>query len=383
MTELTQPDKCTKTLKRPRLMYLITCAVHGGAQAHVLDLVRGFRDEFEVSVATGEEGFLTEACRAESVPTHIIPHLLRDIRPYSDTRALIETLRLLKRERPDLIHAHTWKAGFVGRLAARLIDVPSIYTVHMWHFEPSMPRTWRVFGSGLERAASRWSARTINVSISGSEFARRRRITEPSRMITVHNGIADVPRKVARRDNPVPTVAMVARFSPFKDHETMIRAFANLNVPAHLKLIGDGPTRASTEQLAMELGLRDRVEFMGDRADVEQLLHRADVFALATKNENLPISILEAMRASLPVIASDVGGIPEVVLHGKTGFLVPPRSESHLTEVLSDLIVNKELRIRMGLAGRARYETFFSLGGMVERTREVYRDVLAEARSSH
>ena len=131
----------------------------------------------------------------------------------------------------------------------------------------------------------------------------------------------DSPERVLPGRNIVPVVVMVARFSSFKDHVTIVRAFAELNIPARLQLVGDGPTRSATERLVADLGIRDRVEFPGDRDDIAQLLCRADIFVLASKLDNLPISILEAMRAGLPVIASDVGGISELVIHGETGCL--------------------------------------------------------------
>lgn len=361
-------------------MYIITRAEHGGAQSHVLDLVRGFRNEFDISVAVGEEGFLAEACRAESIPVHLIPHLEREIRLWSDSRAFFETLRLIRKERPDLVHAHTWKAGFVGRMAARLCGIPSIYTVHMWHFGPELPSTWRMFGPGLERVASRWSERTITVSHSASAVGRRYRITDPARMVAIHNGIEDSPERVRPGANPVPVVAMVARFTEFKDHETLVRAFAELKLPARLQLIGDGPTRKPTERLVAELGIPDRVEFPGDRDDVARLLCQADLFVLASKLDNLPISILEAMRAGLPVIASEVGGISELVIHGETGLLVPPFSIPSMVAALTELLADKRKRIHFGRSGRKRYETLFSLDQMIGRTRAVYAEVLGEAR---
>lgn len=264
-------------------------------------------------------------------------------------------------------------------MAARLRGIPSIYTVHMWHFGPELPHSWRVFGPGLERTAARWSRRTITVSRSGSEVGQRYRIGSPSRMVAIHNGIGDSPRRVRHGENRIPVVVMVARFTSLKDHETIVRAFAELKVPARLQLIGDGPTRAATEHLAAGLGIADRVEFPGDRDDVSRLLSRADVFVLASKLDNLPISILEAMRAGLPVIASNVGGISELVVHGETGLLVPPFAVTPMVQALSELLVDPGRRARLGWCGRRRYEKNFSLSQMIERTRAVYIDVLDEA----
>lgn len=363
---------------RKRLLYIVTRAEHGGAQSHVLDLLRNFRREFDVAVAVGEEGFLTEACRAESIPVHLIPHLEREIRPWSDVRAFFEMLRLIREEKPDLIHTHTWKAGLIGRMAARVCRIPSIYTVHMWHFGPEAPRAWRIVGPVLERLAAAWGQRTITVSHAGSALGRQYRIAHPSRIVTVHNGIVDSPERVRPGRNNIPVAIMVARFTAFKDHETILRAFAGLKFPARLQLVGGGPTLPATERLVDELGIRDRVEFTGDRDDVAQLLSHADLFVLASKTENLPISILEAMRAGLPVIASNVGGVSELVVHGETGLLTPPSSILPLTQALADLLGDKDKRVRFGRAGRARYEALFSLDRMIDRTRAVYSEVLRD-----
>jgi glycosyltransferase involved in cell wall biosynthesis len=141
-------------------------------------------------------------------------------------------------------------------------------------------------------------------------------------------------------------------------------------------LIGDGPTRPATERLVAKLGIGDRVDFLGDRNDVEQLLSRSNIFVLASIVDSLPISILEAMRAGLPVIASDVGGISELVKHGETGLLVPPRCVGAMTRALSELLADKSLRVRLGTAGRTCYEERFSLRKMIGCTREAYAEVL-------
>jgi glycosyltransferase involved in cell wall biosynthesis len=366
-------------LRKPRLMYMITRAEHGGAQSHLLDLLNAFRKDFELSVAIGEEGFLTQACRAQSVRVHVIPHLRRDVKPWSDTKALFSIFSLIGREQPDLIHTHTWKAGLLGRLAARLRGIPCIYTVHMWHFGPQTPRIWRIFGPGMERAAARWSERTITVSQWGADIGSRFRIAEPSRVVVIRTGIADTPERARLDPTASSLVVMVARFSSFKDHEVLVRAFAQVEPSARLLLVGDGPTRLATEQLVAALGIGHRVEFAGDRNDVAKLLSQADIFVLATKFDHFPVSILEAMRAGLPVIASKVGGIPELVAHGDTGLLVEPQSILEMTSALGRLIDSKSLRASMGRAGRIRYETYFSLRQMIDRTRMVYADTLRES----
>jgi glycosyltransferase involved in cell wall biosynthesis len=367
-----------ENLSRPRILYMITRAERGGAQSHVLEVAQAMVEHFDVHVATGEEGFLTEACRELSIPVHIIPHLQRDINPFVDVRAWLETTRVFRDVRPDLIHAHTWKSGFIGRSAAMVCGIPSIYTVHMWPFGPALPFSWQVVGPFMERLAARWSRRLITVSKSAAEMGSKYRIAPPARIIAIENGIHDCPGRAQLDRHAVPIVAMVARFTGLKDHETLLRAFANVEGPARLWLVGDGPTRSAAEELVNTLRIGDRVEFTGERSDIASLLTEVDIFVLASKNELLPISIIEAMRAGLPVVASRLGGIPQLTLDGVTGLLVERGSVRDLQEALSRLVKDRELRIKFGESGRLRYEQHFNSRLMCAQTMSVYQDVLAE-----
>jgi glycosyltransferase involved in cell wall biosynthesis len=364
--------------RRLRILYLITRAERGGAQAHVLNLALALSPDFEVEVGTGEEGFLTEECRARNIPVHIVPHLQREIRPISDIRAMREVLTLFRRIQPDLVHAHTFKAGIIGRFAASQLGIPSVYTVHMWPFgRPEAPTMWRMFGPHFERASAMRCDRIITVARAGTEIAERYDIAPPSKISWIHNGIDDCDERASFGTEP-PMVTMVARFTEPKHHEVLLRAFAKLPPGPRLRLVGDGPMRGRAERLAKKLDITGRVTFMGDRSDIAALLADSEIFVLASKSELFPISILEAMRAGLPVIASDVGGVPEAVKHTETGFLVPSRSVSAMTEALVRLTENRDLRVRMGRAGRVRFEGHFLSSYMANRTRSLYLDVLAE-----
>ena len=364
---------------RPRILYVITRAERGGAQAHVLNLALALLSDFEIEIATGEEGFLTDECRCRGIPIHIVPHLQREISLISDTRALIEILRLFRQIQPDLIHAHTFKSGIIGRFAASRLGIASIYTVHMWPFGTSeAPPMWRVFGPHLERLSAEWCDRIITVARAGAEIAELYSIAPQSKIVSIHNGIDDCHERASFGANEWPIVTMVARFREPKHHEVLLRAFANIPPGPRLRLVGDGPMRGEAERLARELAIMNRIEFMGDRSDISALLAGSEVFVLASKSELFPISILEAMRAGLPVIASDVGGVSEAVIHAETGFLVPSRSVSALTEALVRLTENTDLRVRMGRAARSRFERYFLSSSMAHRTRSLYLEVLAE-----
>jgi glycosyltransferase involved in cell wall biosynthesis len=169
---------------------------------------------------------------------------------------------------------------------------------------------------------------------------------------------------------------MIARFEPQKDHSTLFRALAGIHVPWHLDLIGDGPLLAEAQAMVRDLGLVERVQFWGQRMDVAQRLAEAQVALLITNWEGFPRSILEAMRAGLPVVASAVGGIAESVQDGETGFVVPWADVEVLRERLGQLLADPGLRARMGRKGRERYEAHFTLDHTVEKTLTVYQQTL-------
>lgn len=174
-------------------------------------------------------------------------------------------------------------------------------------------------------------------------------------------------------------MVMVARFEPQKDQATLLRALGGLRDQAwELDLIGEGPLMPEMKALAASLGLAERVRFLGQRTDVHHLLAQAQISLLVTNWEGLPLSILEAMRAGLPVIASDVGGVAEMIEDGGTGYLVPRGGIELVSERIARLLRDPDLRSRLGASGRSRYESQFTLEHSVGRTLEVYRSVLGE-----
>jgi glycosyltransferase involved in cell wall biosynthesis len=365
------------TSGKPRILYIVTRAERGGAQTHVLDLACSMRSDFEVNVATGEEGFLTEACRERAIPVHVLPHLQREVRPLADARAFGEIWQLIRKLRPDLLHLHTFKAGFLARLAGRILGIPSVYTIHAWLYgTAAVSRLSSALSGPCERLAAYWCERIITVSRAGARVLRGHRIGSPSKLVTIHNGLPDCSERARLSPTETPVITMVSRFIEGKDHELLLRAFACIPKGPRLRLVGDGPKRASVESLARELGIQEQVDFLGNRDDVASLLATSDMFVLASRSEMLPISILEAMRAGLPVIASDVGGVGEAVAHNENGFLVPSGSVSALAQALTDLTSDYALRLRMGQAGRQRFTDQFLNSSMKERTLGIYRDVL-------
>jgi glycosyltransferase involved in cell wall biosynthesis len=356
-----------------KILLLITRAELGGGQTHVADLMRGLRDQFEVELATGETGYLTEAAGALGIPVHVIPDLVQPMRPRQDLKALWQCYRLIRKVRPDVVHTHTSKAGVIGRLAARLAGVPSIFTAHTWCFAEGTSWKWKTVGIPVERIAAQCASQIITVSDANRTLAMRHGIASAEKFVTVHNGIADSPHRASAGENVVPRIVMVARFSEQKAQSLLVEAVAQIRTPFQLLLVGDGPLRPAVEQQVARLNLRGRVSFLGQRMDIAELLAASHIFALFTHWEGFPISILEAMRAGLPVVASDVNGVREAVADGSNGFLIGAGNVEIFRYRLEQLLQENSLRGRLGASGRRRFENEFTVEAMLAKTTGIYR----------
>lgn len=354
----------------------------GGVQVHVRDLAEAaLAQGHSATVLTGGTGPFVDDLRARGIPVIGLQHLTVPIRPLRDLRALREIHAALARLRPELIALHSSKAGVLGRIVGRRLGIPSILTAHGWNFTPGISAIPAAIYRQIERTTGPLLTRIITVSEFDRQLALAAGIASEDRIVTVYNGLADVGERLRADPSRSPVrLVMVARFGPQKDHRTLLRALAGLqDYPWELDLIGDGPLMDEMASLAASLGIGGRVHLLGQRMDVGELLARAQVGLLVTNWEGFPLSILEAMRAGLPVVASSVAGIVESVEDGRTGYLVPRGEVDPLRERIRPLLRDPELRARLGAQGRARYEREFTLKSFVNNTLAVYRDVLAEA----
>lgn len=369
-----------------RVVMLITRADQiGGAHLHVADLAAALRDRGHgVEVWVGGEGPYLLALAERAVPFRRLDHLTRPIRPPADLRALLEIRALLRRERPDVLSTYSAKAGLLGRLAAVGTGVPAIFTAHGWAFtEGTSP-----LAKGPFLLAEMIGASVADRIVTTCEFDRqlavRHRVAPASKIVNIYNGVHDVdPGLGADPAADPPRVIAVQRFEPQKDHATLLEALAGLREQEWaLDWVGDGVQLSEARSLAAELGIADRIRWLGLRSDVSELLARAQVFALTSRWEGFPFSILEAMRAGLPVVATAVAGVSESVQDGVTGFTVPREEPAAVREALARLIRDSALRVRMGEAGRSRYEERFTYDRMLDENESLLREVAREHRSS-
>jgi glycosyltransferase involved in cell wall biosynthesis len=356
-----------------KILYVITRSDHGGAQVALLDLVRHLPAPYEPVVAAGENGYLQEECARSGIPFRFVPGLVQPINPFADMRALVHLRRLILKEKPALVHTHTSKAGMLGRLAAWATGTPAVFTAHTWSFDRGVARSGRWLSILMERVAAFPGGKIITVSQANTEKALRYSIAKRDDLVCIWNGIPDAPERANPGLKKPFTLVMVARMVPQKDFDTLLNAVAELRGDWKLLLVGDGPDKHRLELLSARLGLTERVHFLGNRADVPELLSQADAFVLSTNWEGLPISILEAMRAGLPVVATEVGGVNEQIAHGVNGFMTKSGDAADLRTKLQTLIESPQLMANLGAAGRLRFESDFTIDISVAKTIEIYK----------
>lgn len=364
-----------------KIAYIITRSdAIGGAQIHVRDMAASLRSRGHQSVVgVGGDGPFVGLLREAGIDCEALPHLVRSIRPVSDARAICEMTRFLRRHRPDIVSLHSSKAGWLGRIAAWWERIPVIFTAHGWAFTEGIPSGRRAVYYALERLSPCKTPVVITVSQHDRDLAIRLGIMPSDRLVCIHNGSGEIPDTL--RGNPrksPPIVTMVGRLDEQKNPELLVRALGSLgDVEWSLELIGDGPGKNRVATLARQVGVMNRVHLLGARNDVAACLARSQIFALSSNWEGFPRTIIEAMRAGLPVIATSVGGVAEAVKHNETGLVVPRRSEEALSSALLKLLTNPALRAEMGAAGRRRYEEHFRLETMVSRTLSEYERLLS------
>jgi len=235
---------------------------------------------------------------------------------------------------------------------------------------------WKLVGLPSERLAARFTACIINVSDANRHLAARSGIDKAKLSLTIHNGIRDTSfRAHAKESTPCPQIVMVGRFVKQKDQQLLVQAMMGIRRPYHLVFVGEGPTRPAVEAEVARAGLGSQIVFAGNSREVERILSQSHIFVLPSRWEGFPLTILEAMRAGLPVVASDVGGVREAVIDGRTGFLTRPGDLNDLQRHIDNLLQDSALRGTLGSNGRQHFLNMFTQDKMLGQIRSVYHQV--------
>lgn len=359
-----------------KIVHVHKLAGISGSEAHLLALLPALRERGVDARFIGLDVAHTDAPRFyERLDALGVPY--RRVRCGTDVspRMALDVARAARAERPDLLHTHLVHADLYGSLAARLTGTPYVSSRH------NDDR----YLLGPFRHVDRFFARGARALIAISDAVRvflEAAGHDPARLTTIHYGLDDLPSapsaprpEEAGVPPDVPLALAVGRLIAQKDHTTLLRAFARVRerVPeARLAILGSGPLEFETRALAATLGVDDAVVLPG-RTEVRDWLERADAFVHTSRWEGFGIVLLEAMLASLPVVATRVSAVPEIVSHDRTGFLVPPGDAEALARELTRVLADRRLAARLGGAGLERARTEFSVARMTERTLAVYR----------
>ena len=374
-------------MRRIRILFLVNGFSVGGGEKKLLELVRvlqtRYRDAFHVVVCSvGQGGPL----QADFERTGARTVVYRKCGKY-DVSLAVKVARLMREERIDVLQSTLFYADVIGALAAKWIGLENIL---FWDANTQENAFKHVLAY---RVAGKWARRVIAVSGALRESIIRERHLSESKVRVVHYGI-DLETYAYRERSSLrdelelrrsdPVIGTVARLGYEKNQGDLLVAAAGIRKTfpkAHVVLAGDGPERSALEARAGELGLGHNVHFLGFRRDVRNILNGLDVFVLPSLYEGFPNAVLEAMACGLPVVATNVGGTSEAVIHGCTGLLVPPSDPPALEEALGALLANPALRRRMGREGLKRVKRFFPLEKQIRNLIELYQVSAVSRRS--
>lgn len=380
-------------MSKIKVLHVHTLPVISGSGINTFLTMKGLsKDFYEVELACQPNGPLADEVEKAGIVFRPIKHFVQPVSPLNDFLALCELVRLMRRQRYCLVHTHNSKAGFIGRLAAKISGIPVIiHTIHGFSFHSQEPFYRRWLFCNLERFAARFADRLITISQPLTKWGLEVGIGRHEQYTTIYSGIEldkfavslDIAAK--KKELAIPAdhavVGVVSKLWKGKGHEQILRAAVDVvkAIPqTSFVFVGEGYLRPKLEAIVARLALEKHVIFTGFRNDIPEITATFDVVVLASFFEGLGRVLLEAMALGKAVVATRVGGIVDVVDDGITGLLVEAGSVEALAQALKKLLLDGELRRKMGQAGRAKISEKFSAKTMVARIEEVYKQELAK-----
>jgi len=382
-----------------KILRIITRLNIGGPAIHAVLLTKGLR--FKTQLVTGSvgegEGDMSYLAEEKGVRPILIPELGRKIRWRDDIVAFLKLYRLIKKEKPDIIHTHMAKAGTLGRLAGIVAGVPiRIHTFHghvfQGYFNPLATKLFII----IERVLARFCQRIVTISPAQyHQLCYDYKIAPRDRFVLIPLGFDLAPflnsetqagRLRKELDIPLETylIGIIGRLTPVKNHRLFFRAAREVlkrEPEVKFLVIGDGELREELNAFVKKLGIEEKVIFLGWRRDMDLIYADLDVVVLTSINEGTPVTLIEAMASAKPVVATRVGGVPDVVKDGVNGILVPPEDAAGLAQGMLKLLKDKGLREDFGRAGREFVRERFSQDRLIMDMENLYTSVLDGGKS--
>jgi len=377
---------------KPKVFHVITKLELGGAQkVTLMTLERLSRDRYDVSLITNPDGLLVDwANRIPNLTRYWMPSLIREVRPLQDLRTLVALWKLFRRERPAVVHTHSSKAGILGRWAAWLAGVPNIFhTAHGFGFNDFQRPLVRNIYIWLEKITSRISTRLVVVSYANAEKGEKNGVLKPGEWILCRDAISVTEFINGKPANspPLPEgspdkvmIGMVACFKPQKspvDFVDVAAAVLKQTPRAHFVMAGDGELRPQIEARIRRHGIESHVTLLGWKNENEMpgLYRNLDIVVLTSLWEGLPCVFSEAMACELPIVATNVDGAREAIVHEDNGFLHEPHDIAGMAQSVLKLVENSEMRKAMGARGKSRVMEF-DISTSVSNLETAYRECL-------
>ncbi len=378
---------------KSRVCHIITMLELGGAQQNTLYTLSHLnRDQFQPLLMCGEGGLLDGEAKAfNDVPVHFLPSLQRSIHPWKDLKAFLKLYFLLKREKPDIVHTHSSKAGILGRWAAFLSGVPVIiHTIHGFGFHSEQPLWKRGLFVFLERITSSITSTFIAVSKDNIRTGKKLNILREGRVRLIRSGI-----KLNRFKSPhghdgfalrrslgipfdAPLVGMVGCFKPQKSPLDFVKIASEVlkkAKKAHFIMVGDGELREEVEEERERRSLKERLHLLGWRRDMPAIMKALDVLVLPSLWEGLPRVIPEAMASGKPVVASSIDGAKDIIRDGETGFLALPHDIERFSSRVCLLLEDQRLCQRMVQESQKCLHEF-DIDAMVRQQEDLYNSII-------
>lgn len=379
--------------KKKKILYLITQAEWGGAQKYIFNLAYNLKDIFDITVATGSDGYsqeLVKKLHEQKIKTIILKHLKRQISLGQDLLAIKEVNYLIKKNDFEVIHLNSTKAGVIGAIAGWLNKTPQIiYTAHGWVFEEPLSPFRRWFYLLMEKISGKLRNKTIVLSEKEKNIALKNKITQKEKIFTIPNGIDleqtfFLDKQTAKKkinnlignclDSNDLVIGTIANLYPTKGLSILIESFKEIlttNPNLKLIIIGDGPAKEKLKTQINQSNLEKNIFLVGSLADAYQYLKSLDIFVLSSIKEGFPFAILEAMAAQLPIITTAIGAIPEILKNQESALFVELNNPTDLATAIKILIQNSVQA--KNLAEKAHQAvTKYDLPEIIKRTSSLY-----------
>jgi len=370
---------------RTKVLYMITKGNWGGAQEYVYTLATSLPEKFyKVTVICGEGNILPRKLEEKGVIVHSLPTLMRDISLRNEIRSFFALIKIIRNIRPDILHLNSSKIGFLGALAGRMARVPKIiFTAHGW---ASNEETRRYATRGIFYIIHSITVLLCHNTIAVSERTKKDMSLSwvRNKIQVIYNGIGNIEflsreksREILNNHTgtdltPHTMIGTISELHTNKGLDVLIEASKRLPDHVGIYIIGSGEEKESLQIKIAQNSLSSRIFLLGRIEDAKQYLKAFDIFTLTSRAENLPYVILEAGKAGLPVVASKVGGIPEMIENGESGILVNKNNPGEVSRALEYLLDNPEIRKRYGKNLKQTIDQKFSIDGMIQKTVGVY-----------